>query len=78
MNENQLSRQGFNDRVSSLRIFAGDSYEPGWVANFYQHKDYGGGMLQPGDFGPGENVPDLTKAPYLFNDVISSIKIMKK
>lgn len=75
--ESNLINQGFNDRVSSIRILAGDSYSQGWVANFYQHKDYAGGMLQPGNFGPGVNIPDLTKAPYSFNDTISSVKIMQ-
>lgn len=78
VSESRLSRQGFNDKVSSIRVFAGEDYQPGWVANFYQHKDYAGGMLQPGDFGPGTNIPDLTKAPYKFNDVISSIRIMQE
>ncbi|PCI78208.1 MAG: hypothetical protein COB20_06925 [SAR86 cluster bacterium] len=77
-NESKLSRQGFNDKVSSIRIFQGDEYEPGYVANFYQHADYGGGILQPGNFGPGTNIPSLTQAPFSFNDVISSVRTFRE
>jgi hypothetical protein len=48
------------------------------VANFYQHVDYAGGILQPGNFGPGTNIPNLNVDPYKFNDVISSIKIFQE
>ena len=78
VSESKLSRQGFNDKLSSLRIFAGEDYEAGWVANFYQHVDYAGGILQPGNFGPGTNIPNVNADPYKFNDVISSIKIFQE
>jgi len=73
--EPSLPSQGFNDKVSSIRIFAGPSYEAGYVANFFQHVNYAGGMLQPGYFGPGTAIPNLKSPPYAFNDVISSVKI---
>ncbi|MFC1508825.1 hypothetical protein ACFL60_03945 [Candidatus Omnitrophota bacterium] len=73
--ENKLSDVGFNDTVSSIRISAGEDYTPGFVCDFYQHANYAGGMLQPGRFGPGTNIPKLTVAPYSFNDKISSMKI---
>ena len=78
VSESRLAKQGFNDKVSSLRIFAGEDYAPGWVANFYQHVDYAGGILQPGNFGPGTNIANSSAAPYKFNDVISSIRIFQE
>ncbi len=74
-NERKLSNLGFNDKVSSLKVYAGEDYLAGWVGDFYQHANYSGGMLQPGGFGPGTRIPKLSVAPYSFNDVISSVKI---
>jgi hypothetical protein len=45
------------------------------VCDFYQHANYAGGMLQPGAFGPGINIANISAAPYSFNDIISSVKI---
>jgi len=73
--ESNFERIGFNDKVSSLRVQAGEDYAPGWVSDFYQHANYSGGLLQPGEFGPGTNIPNIAEAPYSFNDVISSVKI---
>ena len=73
--ENNLHDTGFNDKVSSIRVFAGEDYAPGWVCNFYQHANYSGGMLQPGQFGPGTNLSNIAAVPYSFNDEISSVKI---
>ncbi len=75
--ENNLKDVGFNDTVSSIRIFAGEDYQPGWVCDFFQHANYSGGKLQWGQFGPGTNLPDIKSAPYSFNDVISSVKIYR-
>ncbi|GJL62115.1 MAG: hypothetical protein NPIRA04_07690 [Nitrospirales bacterium] len=75
LSENNLKDVGFNDTVSSMRVFAGEDYAPGWVCDFFQHSDYSGGKLQPGQFGPGTNLPNIAAAPYSFNDVISSVRI---
>lgn len=75
LSEGNLSNVGFNDKVSSVRIFAGEDYSPGWVCDFFQHADYAGGVLQPGRFGPGTNIPNIVASPYSFNDVISSVKM---
>jgi len=77
VSERKLSMQGFDNKLSSLRIVAGEDYQAGWVANFYQHPDYAGGILQPGDFGPGTNIPNVKADPYKFDDTISSIKIFQ-
>jgi hypothetical protein len=73
--ESNFERIGFNDKVSSLRVMAGEDYAAGWVCDFYQHANYAGGMLQPGAFGPGINIANISAAPYSFNDIISSVKI---
>ena len=75
LSENNLNNVGFNDTVSSIRVFAGEDYSPSWVCDFFQHANYAGGVLQPGKFGPGTNIPNIAVAPYSFNDVISSVKI---
>lgn len=78
MSESNFEKLGFNDKVSSLRVTAGEDYQPGWVCDFYQHANYAGGMLQPGEFGPGTNIPNIAGAPYSFNDVISSVKVHRQ
>lgn len=75
LSEANLNNMGFNDKVSSIRVFAGEDYAPGWVCDFFQHANYAGGVLQPGRFAPGTNIPNIAAAPYSFNDVISSVKI---
>jgi hypothetical protein len=75
LSEANLNNVGFNDKVSSLRVFAGEDYSAGWVCDFYQHVNYAGGVLQPGRFGPGTSIPNIVAAPYAFNDVISAVKI---
>lgn len=75
LSEPNLKNLGFNDKISSLRVFAGEDYTPGWVCDFYQHANYAGGLLQAGRFEPGTNIPDIKKSPYSFNDMISSIRI---
>ena len=75
--ETNLNNLGFNDTVSSIRVFAGEDYEAGWVCDFFEHADFGGGKLQPGQFGPGTNLPNIGAAPYLFNDKISSVRISR-
>ena len=75
LNESNFNNIGFNDKVSSIRIFAGEDYTSGWVCDFYQHANYTGGILQPGRFGPGTNLPNISVAPYSFNDAITSMKI---
>lgn len=77
LSEENLNNVGFNDKVSSIRVFAGEDYSPGWVCDFFQHANYAGGLLQPGRFGPGTNIPNIAVAPYSFNDVISSVRIYK-
>ncbi len=73
--ESNLNRVGFNDKVSSFRVYAGEDYRHGWVCDFYQHSNYSGGVLQGGGFGPGSAISNIAAAPYSFNDMISSIKI---
>lgn len=77
LSENNFNDIGFNDTVSSIRVFAGEDYSPGWVCDFFQHANYSGGVLQPGRFGPGTNLPNIKNAPYSFNDVISSVRIYR-
>ncbi len=77
LSENNLNDVGFNDRVSSIRVYAGEDYVPGWVCDFYQHANYSGGQLQSGRFGPGASLANIKAAPYSFNDTISSVKIHK-
>ncbi len=78
LSENNLNDVGFNDTVSSIRIFAGEDYVPGFVCDFFQHANYTGGQLQPGAFGPGTNIPNIAQAPYTFNDIISSVRIYQQ
>jgi len=75
--ESNLGNVGFHDKASSLTVTDGPDYDPGYVVNFYEHSNYGGGKLQPGDFGPGTNIPDLNATPYLFGDRISSLEITR-
>lgn len=75
--ENSLNDLGFNDKVSSIRVFAGEDYTSGWVCDFYEHDNYNGGTLQSGYFGPGTNIPNIKAAPYSFNDRISSVRIYR-
>lgn len=75
LSEGNLNNVGFNDKVSSIRVFAGEDYSPGWVCDFFQHANYSGGVLQPGRFVPGTNILNIAVAPYSFNDVISSVRI---
>lgn len=75
LSENNLGDVGFNDKVSSIRIFSGEDYSPGWVCDFFQNTNFTGGILAPGKFGPGTNIPSIAAAPYSFNDIISSVKI---
>lgn len=77
LSENNLNNVGFNDKVSSIRVYAGEDYSPGYVCDFYQNANYGGGQLQPGRFEPGSYLPNIAAAPYSFNDKISSIKIYR-
>ena len=77
LSENNLNDVGFNDKVSSIRVFAGEDYSAGWVCDFFQHANFSGGVLQPGRFSPGTNIPNIALAPYSFNDVISSIRIYR-
>lgn len=76
--ENNLNDIGFNDTVSSIKVFAGEDYSDGWVCDFFQHANYEGGMLSPGKFGPGTRIPNIKKSPYSFNDVISSVRFRKR
>ncbi len=69
---------GLNDKVSSLRVFAGEDYSDfggGWVCDFFENPDYTGPKLQPGGFAPGAALPNISVAPYSFNDRISSMSI---
>ncbi len=77
LSEDNLNNVGFNDTVSSIRVFAGEDYAPGWVCDFFQHANREGGQLQPGRFGPGTNLSNIASAPYSFNDKISSVRIYR-
>ena len=77
LSESNLNNVGFNDKVSSIRVFAGEDYSPGWVCDFFEDVNNGGGQLQPGKFGPSTNIPNIAVAPYSFNDKISSVKIYR-
>lgn len=77
LNENNFNKIGFNDKVSSLAVYRGEDYLSGYVCNFFQHGGTNGGLLQPGDFGPNTQIRNLKAAPYVFNDVISSIEIKR-
>jgi hypothetical protein len=67
---------GLNDKISSLRVFAGEDYGTGgWVCDFFENPDYTGPKLQPGSFAPGAALPNISVAPYSFNDRISSMRI---
>lgn len=74
--EPNICNLGFNDTISSFRVFAGPDYS-GEVVSFYEHINYGGGILQPERFVAGANVPNIAASPFLFNDRISSVKIFK-
>ncbi len=76
--EPNFKRIGFNDKVSSFRVFSGEDYQPGWVCDFYQHVNYAGGLLQGGGFSPGASIANIASPPYSFNDVISSVKFYKE
>ena len=75
LSENNLKDVGFNDTVSSIRVFAGEDYSPGWVCDFFKDAGYGGPILAPGRFGPGTNLPNIKAPPYSFNDTISSVRV---
>ncbi len=74
-NVSNMKALSFNDKISSIRIFQGEDYQSGWVANFFKKDRFDGPKLQNGNFGPGTSIPNINASPYKFNDKISSIKI---
>lgn len=72
-NEHDLSRIGFNNMASSLRIFQGEDYAANWVCEFYDNINHTGGSIGP--YEAGTNIQDLAAAPYNFNDQITSVRI---
>ncbi|MBA7493213.1 hypothetical protein ES702_03769 [subsurface metagenome] len=75
--ENNLVNVGFNDTVSSIRITAGEDWDPSWVCDFFEHANYSGGQLSPGRFGHGTNLPNIAAPPHSFNDKISSVRFYR-
>ena len=73
--EANFANIGFDNKVSSIRVFAGEDYATGWVCDFYEHPGYAGGLLQPGGFPVGTNLANIHAAPYSFGDKISSVRI---
>ncbi|PRP97620.1 Beta/Gamma crystallin [Enhygromyxa salina] len=77
LSEPNFNRIGFSDKVSSVRIWQGEDYRQGDVANFYQHVNYSGALLQPANFGPGTSIPNIAVAPYSFNDSVRSMRVSR-
>ncbi len=75
--ESNLNNVGFNDTVSSIRVFRGEDYnvEDPFVCDFYQHADRSGGQLAPGQFEAGMNLANIAEPPFSFNDRISSVQM---
>ena len=62
----------FNDAITSIKVYEGPNFQLGDQAHFYPHPDYQGGGIH---LGPGI-YPHIGAPPYLFDDVISSIKVL--